>query len=123
MLFKYTLITFLLLNLVGNASNIEWLSPTTHDFGDLIRDEPVVHEFKYRNLTDAPLVIDNVRTSCGCTTSEWQESPVAPDSIGMLRVEYDARNSGFFRKYVKVYFHGQRKAHKLWLEGFVEQLN
>ncbi|MEL6274103.1 MAG: DUF1573 domain-containing protein [Bacteroidota bacterium] len=113
-----------MLTLVGNGQEkVEWLSSTTHDFGDIIRNEPVVHEFKYRNLTAAPLIIDNVRTSCGCTTSEWQESPVAPDSIGILRVEYDARSSGFFRKYAKVYFQGQRKAHKLWLEGFVEELN
>lgn len=100
--------------------DIEWITPETHDFGDVVQSQPVTHEFRYRNNTDQAIVIDNVRTSCGCTTSEWEAVPVEPDSIGILKVEYDAYSKGYFRKYVKVYFSGQRKASKLWLEGFVE---
>lgn len=127
---RYLLNTpFLLLLLAVNSStpfslpapaDIEWLTPETHDFGDVVQSQPVTHEFRYRNNTDQAIVIDNVRTSCGCTTSEWEAVPVEPDSIGILKVEYDAYSKGYFRKYVKVYFSGQRKASKLWLEGFVE---
>jgi hypothetical protein len=104
----------------SNQDEIEWLTPATHDFGDLIQDQPATHEFRYRNNTGEAVVIDNVRTSCGCTTSDWESRPVEPDSIGVLKVEFDAYSKGYFRKYVKVYFSGRRKASKLWLEGFVE---
>ncbi|MEM9835137.1 MAG: DUF1573 domain-containing protein [Bacteroidota bacterium] len=119
----FTLVLFVCLSTFSQATPpapIEWLVPETHDFGDVLRNQPVSYEFTYRNNTDTPLLIDNVRTSCGCTTSEWQAQPVPPDSIGVLRVEYDARSDGYFRKYLKVYFNGYRKAKKLWVEGYVE---
>jgi hypothetical protein len=98
---------------------VTWLTPVEHDFGDIEQDVDVVHEFRFVNETEEPLLIDNVRMGCGCTTSDWSAVPVAPDSTGVLKVTYDARNDGYFRKYVKVYFNGHRRAEKLWLEGYV----
>ncbi len=100
--------------------SVEWLSETTYDFGDIAHRESVTHEFAFRNTSDAPITIDNVRTSCGCTVPNWAERPVLPDSIGQISVEYDARDTGWFRKYIKVYFSNQRRAEKLYIEGFVE---
>ncbi|NJO86715.1 MAG: DUF1573 domain-containing protein [Lewinella sp.] len=98
---------------------VEWLGETTYDFGDIQAGKPVVFSFEYRNTGSEPLVIDNVRTGCGCTTSEWEEAPVAPGATAKLVVEYDARSVGYFRKYLKVYFRGHRGAEWLWIEGFV----
>lgn len=96
-----------------------WLSPTEHDFGDIHYKAPAHHTFEFRNITDRPLIIDNIRPSCGCTAVNWEEAVIEPDSVGTIQVSYDARARGYFRKSLKVYFHGQRKAEKLWLEGFV----
>lgn len=100
-------------------SPVAWLGPETHDFGDIERDQPVRVELRFRNTTDAPLLIDNVRTACGCTVPRWSQTPVAPDSLGTISVAYDARDTGYFRKYIKVYFHGHRRAEKRWIEGYV----
>ncbi len=108
------------LALVGLSDIVRWHSPTTHDFGDLLRGQPATHQFYFTNTSSEPIVIQNVRASCGCTTSDWAEKPIAPDSVGVLTITYDALSSGYFRKYVKVYFSGQRQAEKLYLEGFVE---
>ena len=102
------------------AEPVEWLGETTVDLGDLLRDAPATHIFRYRNLTDAPLLIENVRAGCGCTATDWAETPVAPGEVGTIVVTYDAGATGYFRKYVRVFFHDHRGAHKLWLEGFVE---
>ena len=40
-----------------------------HDFGDIDLGETVAHVFEFRNAGDTPLKIENVRPSCGCTTS------------------------------------------------------
>lgn len=103
-------------------SKVEWLSATTHEFGDLYHKKTAVHEYQFRNISDEPIVIDNVRPSCGCTIANWGTEPIAPDSIGIIRVEYDARDLGYFKKKVKVYFSGQRKAEILYLEGWVEKI-
>lgn len=99
---------------------VEWLSETSHDFGDILHQQPVQYDFSFKNISNEPLTIDNVRTTCGCTVPNWKEAPILPDSTGIISVEYDARDEGYFKKRIKVYFQGQRKAEKLWIEGYVE---
>ncbi|PHN02847.1 DUF1573 domain-containing protein [Flavilitoribacter nigricans] len=114
----YLFIPFLFLS--GSEDRVvDWLSPTEHDFGDIVFKEPVHHTFRFKNVSDAPIVIDNIRPSCGCTAVDWEETVIEPDSTGLINASYDAHLKGYFRKSMKVYFHGQRKAEKLWLEGYV----
>lgn len=119
---KHLTICFLsifLLSATGPA--ITWLTPTDHDFGDILQHEPVEVEFRYRNSGTEPLIIDNVRPSCGCTTPGWPSEPILPDSTASILVTFNARNAGYFRKLIKVYFQEQRRAEKLYVEGFVVQ--
>ncbi|NET38628.1 MAG: DUF1573 domain-containing protein [Cyanothece sp. SIO1E1] len=105
--------------LSASPSKVEWLSPKTHDFGEIRHNSEITHHFTFKNTSGTPFVIDNVRTSCGCTAADWQESPILPDSTAKIEVIYDAHDLGYFRKYVKVFVSGQRKAEKLYLEGEV----
>lgn len=107
-------------NPVLGSPAFEWLTPTTHDFGDLQLLVPATHDFKFKNTGDAPLLIDNVRSVCGCTATEWSEVPIAPGKGGFVRVVFDARKAGYFNKKVTVFFSHQKKGEKLFLEGFVE---
>ena len=100
---------------------VEWQTPTTHDFGDLERGQPKTVTFTFLNTGTDSLYIDNVRTACGCTSPEWADIRVPPDSLGHIYIEYDAEDSGYFSKWIKVYFNGYRKAEKLFIEGWVEQ--
>ena len=100
---------------------VEWLSPLTVTVEDTFVDEPATYTFAFRNTTDAPLVISNVRVGCGCTATEWQEAPVAPGETGRITVTYDAAVTGYYRKSAKVFFDGHRGGHKLLIEGFVEE--
>jgi hypothetical protein len=100
------------------APKVEWLTPTLHEFGDVILKEAVKHEFRFRNISKEPIVIDNVRPSCGCTIPDWEEQPIAPDSVGVIKLEYDSRDLGYFKKKIKVYFSGQRKAEILYVDGW-----
>ncbi len=111
------LMGFLLL--FGPPSKVEWLSPKTHDFGEVTHKTEITHHFTFKNISEAAFVIDNVRTSCGCTAADWQETPILPDSTARIEITYDAHDLGYFRKYVKVFLSGQRKAEKLYLEGEV----
>ena len=116
---KYLLL-FFFLSWIAPEPSWEWLDPLEHDFGDIPQHEEATHAFRYVNTGEVPLTIDNIRTSCGCTTPDWAQSPVMPGDTGVILLEYDARDPGYFRKQSKVYFHGYRKAEKLYIEGFVE---
>ena len=104
----------------NSDSKVIWESPMEYDFGDINYKKPVQYDFVFKNISGEDLIIDNVRTTCGCTVPDWKETPIAPDSIGHIKVRFDARNLGYFRKKIKVYFDGQRKAEKLYIEGYVE---
>ncbi|MCF8243679.1 MAG: DUF1573 domain-containing protein [Saprospiraceae bacterium] len=113
-------LVFLFQTQIVTEPTFEWVTPTTHDFGDLELSVPAPHEFKFKNTGDAPLIIDNVRSICGCTATEWTETPVLPNEEGIIKVEFDARKAGYFYKKVTVYFNGQKKGEKLYVEGFVD---
>ncbi|MBI1223707.1 MAG: DUF1573 domain-containing protein [Bacteroidetes bacterium] len=117
----YFLSCFLLLQTqIAIGPAFEWVTLTTHDFGDLTLNVPATHDFTFKNTGDAPLIIDAVRSICGCTATEWTETPVEPGKEGYVRVVFDARKSGYFYKKVTVFFNHQKKGEKLYLQGFVE---
>ena len=108
------------LSLPADNQVIEWQTTTEHDFGDLLRNEPATFEFKFKNISDKPIVIDNVRPECGCTAPDWDNIPILPDSTGTLSITFDASKKGYFYKKIKVFFSVQRKGEKIYVEEFVE---
>ena len=62
---------------------------TTHDFGKINEaDGRVTTIFEVKNEGMAPLVLTNVRASCGCTTPKWTRDEV--DSYPMKSNEVKA---------------------------------
>ncbi|MEL7123153.1 MAG: DUF1573 domain-containing protein [Bacteroidota bacterium] len=114
-----TFLSGCLMFLFLGTTNLLWLTEIDYDFGQVTYDTPVNIAFEYQNTGSDSLYIDNVRTSCGCTTSEWSYEAVAPDSIGVIHVSYDSRDMGKIKKKIKVYFRSVRKPHILTIEGTV----
>ena len=103
----------------GKSLIVEWQTPTEYDFGTLSRNEAVSYGFEFRNISDEAIVIENVRYTCGCTAPDWPETPIAPDSVATVNIQYKWHKTGYFRKKIKVYVTGQRKAEVLYVEGEV----
>ena len=101
---------------------IEWQTPKTHEFGDLVQGKPVTHSFVFKNITDEPITIENVRTTCGCTAPEWSYEPILPGAESEIKVEFDAKKPQGFRKRILVFFYEQKKGEKLYIEGYVEDI-
>lgn len=99
---------------------VEWQSPVQHDFGELRQGVPGKVEFRFKNISAEPIIIDAVRTTCGCTAAEYPEIPILPGESERILIEFDARKTGWFDKKIKVFFHGQRKPEVLGIEGLVE---
>ena len=102
------------------VSEHEWLTPLEHDFGTIPADQAVRVDFEFKNTSEFPIFIDNVRTSCGCTAPDWNPAGIEPDSTGTITIEYDAKKSGFFRKRILVFFAHQRRGERLWITGEVK---
>ena len=60
------------------------------DFGQIDEaDGPVSHTFRFVNISNNPIQIDNVATSCGCTTVQYSTQPIQGGEEGELTVVFD----------------------------------
>jgi len=74
-----------------------------YDFGAISSEEKAVHEFRFENTGDGPLVIQDVNPSCGCTTPEWPKQPIKPGESGKIKAVFDASGkNGKFDKSIKI---------------------
>ena len=58
--------------------------------------------FEFTNTGDAPLIITNAKSSCGCTVPEWPKEPIAPGAKGVIGVKYATDRIGAFTKSITI---------------------
>ncbi len=73
-----------------------------HDFGSIKQGVPATYDFEVKNTGNQPLIIQDVKPSCGCTTPEWPKAPVLPGKTAMIKVSFDAASAGPFNKSIFV---------------------
>ena len=75
-----------------------------HDFGKINEaDGSVTHNFEFTNTGSKPLIISQVRASCGCTSPSWSKEPVLPGNKGFVSATYNPKNRpGPFNKSITV---------------------
>lgn len=92
---------------------------TLHDFGEIITGAEAIHYFVFTNTGESPLVVLNVRASCGCMASAWPKAPVAAGAKDSLRVEYNTKIRGSFNKSVTVQTNAENPMVELKIRGNV----
>ena len=85
----------------NNGPKIQFES-LVHDYGTLEKGGDGNCEFVFTNTGTEPLILSNVRASCGCTTPSWTQKPVLPGKTGTIKVRYNTNNVGGFTKTVTV---------------------
>jgi len=67
-------------------------SEKVHDFGNITEGDVVTKVFKFKNTGEAPLIISNATSSCGCTVPSYpKDKPIAPGEEGEIEVKYNSR--------------------------------
>ncbi|HOS84449.1 MAG TPA: DUF1573 domain-containing protein [Bacteroidales bacterium] len=92
---------------------------TTHSFGTITFGEPASYNFEFTNTGTEPLIITNVRSTCGCTVPQWNTQAIAPGASESITVSYDTKRSGGFSKGITVYTNAVNKEIILIIEGEV----
>lgn len=93
----------------------------SHYFGD-IKEEDGTAEiiFAFENIGKSPVKLEQVKTSCGCTTPVYSRDSVLPGSQGFVKVKYNPLNRpGSFKKQIVVMSSGPNKIHTLTISGRV----
>ncbi|MFN2440442.1 MAG: DUF1573 domain-containing protein, partial [Chitinophagaceae bacterium] len=78
------------------------LKESVYDFGKIPQGKPVYHYFEIVNKGTTPLILDNVSTTCGCTTPEWSKEPIAIGQTAKIKVGYNAASEGSFEKPITI---------------------
>lgn len=99
-------------------ADFKWIE-MAHDFGKIEQGKPVTVEFKFTNTGKAPLIMNNVHGSCGCTTTDYTKEPVAPGKSGFIKATYNAANMGSFTKTVTVNANTEKGTEVLTIKGEV----
>jgi hypothetical protein len=73
-----------------------------YNFGKIKQSVPVTYQFEITNISNRPVVVENSRASCGCTTPDKIVDPIAPGQTAKLKVQYNAGALGQFNKEVYV---------------------
>jgi len=74
---------------------------TSHDFGKVKQGDVVDHEFVFKNEGGAPLVIEKVETTCGCTAALVSDKTIAPGREGRIKTTFDTRGyAGRLSRYI-----------------------
>ncbi len=105
---------------LGQNSIIEF-EESSHYFGNIRESGGVVScLFVCKNVGENPLLIDEVRTGCDCTTAEWREEAIAPGESDTITVHFNPRGlPGKFIKSIAVFANTSPSATTLTIRGYV----
>ena len=92
---------------------------TVHNFGKISTDAGEQHcTFEFTNISDKPVVINNVISSCGCAQPEWPRQPIMPGKGGKIEVTYLNDQGPYpFEKNITVYTSASKKPIILRISG------
>jgi hypothetical protein len=92
---------------------------TAHDYGSIVYGANGKVDFNFTNKGATPLVISDVKSSCGCTTPSWSKEPIEPGKQGTITVVYNTTLPGPFNKTVVVYSNANNSPVRLEVRGKV----
>lgn len=84
-------------------AKIEFMAKdNTIDYGTVSKDsDNGLRTFEFKNTGNAPLIISNVQSTCGCTVPSFPKDPVMPGKTGKIDVKYNM-TPGPIRKTITV---------------------
>lgn len=96
---------------------------TTFDYGNVKAGSDGHRFFTVKNTGDKPLILSEVKPSCGCTTPEWSKDPILPGKSAQIKVGYNTGIKGPFNKLIEVYSNDPANNRSvLYIKGNVEDL-
>ncbi|WP_143525027.1 DUF1573 domain-containing protein [Labilibacter marinus] len=93
---------------------------STHAFGQIKGGETVGCYFSFTNSGEHPLVINQVKPGCGCTTVKFPQEPILAGEKGEIEIRFDSSGfSGHQYKVVQVFANIENKIKELVISANV----
>lgn len=74
----------------------------SYDFGNVLQGKETEAVFTLTNRGESPLIIEDIKVSCGCTLVEWTKDPILPEQSSEIVVKYNTNIIGTIKRSVVV---------------------
>ncbi len=95
----------------------------TIDYGTIEKGSDGLRVFEFTNTGDAPLIITEVKSTCGCTIPKKPDGPIMPGETGKIEVKYDTNRVNPIRKTITVTSNADTPTVALKIKGEVVDPN
>ena len=112
---------------VANAKKMPEIKfeKTTIDLGTFSQDDGIQKcVFRFTNVGNDKLVINNVHTSCGCTVAKYSEEPISPGGSGEISITYNGTGKmpGKFKRSIQVFSNCEKDMVRLFIMGYMSDI-
>lgn len=109
-----------ILGISQNKSLVKF-EKTIYDFGTFSEDgDSPFYSFKFTNISNKPIVVLHVSSTCGCTAAEFSKQAITKGKEGYITVTYNPKGRpGAFSRSVNAYISGNDTPIKLTVKGKV----
>jgi len=93
-----------------------------HDFGTIMDGEAQETVFSYTNTGEAPLVITEIKSTCGCTVpQDWSRAPLLPGESSQFTVKFNGKGMNKTSKTVTIKANTQRGTESVRISAFINK--
>ena len=93
-----------------------------HDFGTIDDGAPQETVFSYTNTGDAPLVISEIKSTCGCTVpQDWSRAPLLPGESSQFTVKFNGKGANKTTKTVTINANTQNGSESVRIMAFINK--
>ena len=115
-----TLLLVLCATLSINSQEFKFEQETI-DYGKIIKGSEGERTFVFTNVGDAPLIIQSIKSSCGCTVPKKPEKPIMPGEKGEIKVSYDTKRVGGFSKAITIFSNAKNSRKIIKIKGIIKK--
>jgi len=92
----------------------------THDFGEIQNGTPVETVFTYTNSGRSPLVVTDIKSTCGCTVPQgWSKEPLAPGESSQFTVKFNGKGANKVSKTITLTTNTEKGREQVRISAFV----
>lgn len=94
---------------------------TTHDFGEIMNGTPVETVFTYTNTGKSPLVVTDIKSTCGCTVPQgWSREPLAPGASSQFTVKFNGKGANKVSKTITLTTNTEKGREQVRISAFIK---
>ena len=94
---------------------------TLHDFGEIQNGTAVETVFSYTNSGRSPLVVTDIKSTCGCTVPQgWSKEPLMPGESSQFSVKFNGKGANKVSKTITLTTNTEKGREQVRITAFVK---